>query len=189
MKRLLALTLSLALAGCSQFARQPAPPQGFNPASAAQLHTWQAEGRIGIRMANESHSANLDWWQQQDEYRIALTGPLGQGGLRIEGDNTGVSLRQSGDDQVYRASSPEALMQKLLGWHLPLSQARFWIRGLADPRSPSTPLADPAIGFTQAGWRVEYMRFSTQAGQTLPEKLRLQHEDLRLTVILSRWET
>lgn len=189
MKRLILLLLIASLAGCSQLARQPAQAPGFDPAAIAALENWEVEGRIGIRFANESHSGNLSWVQQQDQYRIALTGPLGQGGLRIEGNNAGVSLRQSGDEHVYTAATPEALMQQLLGWHLPLSQARFWIRGLPDPQSPSSPLPSPANGFTQSGWQVEYLRFTQQAGQILPEKLRLLHEDLRLTLVLSDWGT
>ncbi len=189
MKYLILLFLLASLAGCSQLARQPAQTTGFDPAAAAALENWDVEGRIGIRMADESHSANLAWQQQQDQYLIALTGPLGQGGLRIEGNKSGVSLRQSGDEHVYTAETPEALMHQLLGWHLPLSQARYWIRGLPDPQTPSSPLAAPAIGFTQSGWQVEYLRFTQQAGQTLPEKLRLLHEDLRLTLILSDWGT
>jgi len=188
MKRLLLAALITLVAGCSQLAQTPATADRFDPKAAAALQNWSAEGRLGIRMQRESHSANLDWQQQGDEYRIALTGPLGQGGLRIEGDSRYVSLRQAGEEKIHRAATPEALMQQLLGWHLPLSHARYWIRGLADPGAVSTPLNAPAVGFVQAGWTVEYLRFAPAAGQLLPEKLRLQHKDLRLTVIINDWE-
>lgn len=189
MKRLWFAAAMILLSGCSQLSPRPDTPDRFNPKSALALQNWSAEGRLGVRMSQESHSANLDWQQQGDQYRIALTGPLGQGGLRIEGDSRSVSLRQAGEDSIHRAATPEALMQQLLGWHLPLSHARYWIRGLPDPGTPSTTLDAPATGFIQAGWTIEYLRFAPVAGQLLPEKLRLQHKDLRLTVIINDWET
>ena len=181
------LLLVALLGGCSQLQQPPVP--AFDPQAAASLETWTADGRLGVRLPHDSFSAGMTWQQTGDDYRIAIKGPLGQGGLRIEGNRTGVNLERSGDDNVYRADTPEALMQKLLGWHLPLSQARFWIRGLPDPATASSPLPSPAQGFIQSGWKVEYQRFAQSGLRVLPEKLRLQHQELRLTVIISDWET
>ncbi|GAA0695124.1 lipoprotein insertase outer membrane protein LolB [Marinobacterium maritimum] len=183
---LLMLVFSL-LGGCSQLTQQPVAPLMIDPQQVQQLQQWSAEGRIGIRWPEDSQSANLDWEQALDRYRIQLSGPLGQGGLKILGSAHEVSLQRSGDDQVHRAATPEALMQQLLGWHLPLTQAQYWIRGIPAPSSEALPLHEPSNGFIQSGWRVEYPRLTYAAGMVLPEKLRLTRDDLRITVIINEW--
>jgi outer membrane lipoprotein LolB len=183
----LPLLLVLLLAGCSQL--QPTEPlTPSEPSLLLQLERWSLEGRIGIRHAGESNSASLSWQQRPTGYRIALTGPLGQGGLQIEGNTNAVTLQQAGSDEVHRAATPEALMQRLLGWSLPLSQARYWVLGLPDPALEWQPLAF-GEGFSQQGWQIEYPRYTRAGPLVLPEKIRLTRPDLRITVVVSHWET
>ncbi len=183
---LLVLVFSL-LGGCSQLTEKPFTPLTIDPQQVQQLQQWSAEGRIGIRWPEDSQSANLDWEQELDHYRIRVSGPLGQGGFRITGSEQDVSLQQAGDDQIHRARTPEALMQQLLGWHLPLTQAQYWIRGIPAPSSAVLPLDNDGQGFVQSGWRIEYPRLTRAAGMVLPEKLRLSRDDLRITVIINTW--
>lgn len=183
---LLILLFSL-LGGCSQLAQPPAPPLVLDPQQVQQLQHWSAEGRIGIRWPEDSQSANLDWEQERDNYRIRVSGPLGQGGFRILGTTREVSLQRAGDDQIHRADTAEELMQQLLGWHLPLTQAQYWIRGIPAPDTPALPLGAGGNGFSQSGWRIEYPRLAPAIGMVLPEKLRLSRDDLRITVIINEW--
>ncbi|MBV0932556.1 lipoprotein insertase outer membrane protein LolB [Marinobacterium weihaiense] len=184
------LALIIALSGCSQLRQQPEAPLVFDARQAQALQQWSAEGRIGIRWSQDSQSANLYWHQADAQYRIRLTGPLGQGGLRIDGTPNSVSLKRSGDNTVHHAATPEALMQELLGWHLPLTQARYWIRGLPAPDSRFEQLTEqPVRSFKQAGWHIEYPRLTRAAGRVLPAKLRLRRDDLRIIVIINEWAT
>lgn len=187
MRALWPLLLVLFLHGCSQLQpRDAAPPA--DPAQILQLEQWTLEGRLGIRYAGDSNSARLNWANRADTYTISLRGPLGQGGLRIEGDDQSVHLQQAGSDEIHRAATPEALMQQLLGWHLPLSQARFWVRGLPDPTLSWQPLPS-GQGFTQGGWQIEYDRYTRTDTLVLPEKIRMTRPDLQITLIISRWQT
>jgi len=181
------LLLILFLHGCSQL--QPREPiASVDPAQVLQLEHWSLEGRIGIRYAGDSNSAGLSWENRANAYEISLRGPLGQGGLRIEGDDQSVSLQRSGSDEIHRAATPEALMRQLLGWHLPLSQAGFWVRGLPDPTLPWQPLPS-GQGFTQGGWQIEYDRYTQTDALVLPEKIRMTRPDLRITLVINRWKT
>ncbi|MBA4503203.1 lipoprotein insertase outer membrane protein LolB [Marinobacterium marinum] len=182
------LLLTALLGGCSLTpSQQLGPTLTIDPEQAQQLQQWSAEGRIGIRWTEDSQSANLDWEQNLDRYQIRLSGPLGQGGLRITGSDQSVTLQRSGDDQTHQAPTPEALMQQLLGWHLPLTQAQYWIRGIPAPDTQAHPLTGPVTGFIQSGWQIEYTRLTQAIGRVLPEKLRLSRDDLRITVIINTW--
>lgn len=186
MKSLIPCLLVLLLTGCSQFqTREPLLPDDAR--AVLNLEHWSLEGRIGIRYDGEITSANLSWQQQPDQYQIALTGPLGQGGLRIEGREGSVSLQRSGSAEVHRAATPEALMQRLVGWHLPLSHARYWVRGVPDPMLDWQPL-NSGQGFSQSDWQIEYDRYTRTGTLVLPEKIRLTRPDLRITLVVNRWE-
>jgi outer membrane lipoprotein LolB len=79
-------------------------------------------------------------------------------------------------------------MQQLLGWHLPLSHARYWVRGVPDPSLHWQALMDEQ-GFSQAGWKVEYDRYTRAGTLVLPEKIRLTRPDLRITLVVNHWTT
>jgi outer membrane lipoprotein LolB len=44
-------------------------------------------------------------------------------------------------------------------------------------------------GFSQAGWKVEYDRYTRAGTLVLPEKIRLTRPDLRITLVVNHWTT
>lgn len=153
------------------------------------MQAWTANGKIGIRHGDRGNSAQLSWHQQGPEYRIQLNGPLGIGKVLIEGDDTGVSLQNS--DGTFTSASPESLVLELTGWDIPVSQLVYWVRGLPAPE----PVADEIQlqegrlqQLSQAGWDIEYQRFTVAHGLSLPSKIVLQRPDTRLTVLIKQWQ-
>lgn len=186
MTRVLLLSIALLLSACSSL---QAPP----PAPDANLqgkldNDWQFTGKAGIRQGNSADSANIDWHQQDSAYEVRLSGPLGQGGAVISGNNSGVELQVSGEDEIFHGATPEEVMYKALGWYLPVSQARFWVQGLPDPAYPSTELTD-ANGFEQLGWRIEIQRLSeVNPDLILPSRLEFSYDDLRVRLVIRDWQ-
>lgn len=121
------------LGGCAQLNLQPETPLPPGDSWLAQqqrqqtLSHWQLSGKIGIRAPQENQSANLQWQQAADQYRIELSGPLGQGGAHIQGDSRGIQVDIAGEETLY-AESAEQLMDNSLGWHFPISELLFWIK-------------------------------------------------------------
>jgi len=187
------LLFALWLTACSSFKPQPAAPA---PGSwdeyqqrVAALDNWALDGKIGIRTAAESHSARLQWQQHPSDYQILLSGPLGQGGARIEGSGEGVVIDVAGEGR-YAARSPEQLLQQLLGWSFPVSEANYWIRGLPAPGLPYTPTfrENRLETLEQGGWMIHYSGYSQDAGPGLPERITLQRADLSIRIIIKDWE-
>lgn len=187
--RLLLPLLAMLLSACSTL--QP-PPAVTGPLRGTLPQDWSLRGKIGIRQQQHSDSAALDWQQQGKQYDIRLSGPLGQGGVHIQGAPGQVSMQVSGEDQTATAATPEALMQARLGWSLPLSEANYWVQGRPAPDYPSTPLNNRR-GFHQLGWDVEIIRLSrtTLAGQdlVLPSLLRMRYGELTITLAIAQWST
>ncbi len=193
--RLLLLSAVLLLAGCTGLtpkqADEPIVQRPWEEQYQALLgaDNWQLRGKIGIRTSNENHSARLFWEQLQQHYQIELTGPLGQGGARINGDEDGISIDIAGEEPRW-AATPEILMQQTLGWQFPVRDLPYWIKGIPAPGHPYelTMNQQQPKTLLQNNWKINYLRFSNQNGYQLPEKLTISRNDLRLTIIAREWQ-
>ncbi|WP_236645413.1 lipoprotein insertase outer membrane protein LolB [Aidingimonas lacisalsi] len=195
MNRLLLLLLfTLLLAGCAT--RPPSSEDGPQPGEwddqlprVEALERWQLVGKVGLRLPNDSTSANLDWHQGPAYYRMLLSGPFGSGRTVLEGRSRGVTLSTS--EGRFEAETPEALMQEQLGWSLPVSSLHYWVRGLPSPDGGERLDRDDQ-GFPQRleqdGWDIEYRDWLLADELWLPRRLIMTRDDVRATLVINEWQ-
>ena len=187
----------LLLAGCAGLTSKESVQGKGNPA-AWEAHKqkvdavdgWQITGKIGIRAPTDSGSATLFWLQRQGYFDIRLAGPLAVGSARISGRTDDAVLELSSQGR-FTSNSAEDLLQKGLGWKLPLTQLFWWVRGLPAPDSQSqvTLDADSQLNWLeQDGWQVEYLSYTEQNGYALPERIKLQGQNLQVTLVIKDWQ-
>ncbi|AQZ93546.1 lipoprotein insertase outer membrane protein LolB [Halopseudomonas phragmitis] len=189
--------LSLALAACSSFHQRETLELGGDSRAWQQhrnsvepLTAWTLQGKIGVRAPQESGSGTLFWLQQQDYYDIRLSGPLGRGATRIQGDREGIVLDIAGQ-QTLRAASAEDLLEQEIGWRLPVDHLLWWVRGLPAPDSPSRLQLDTEsrlARLSQSGWTIEYSRYQQVGERQLPQRLQLSGHDVLLTLVVTQWD-
>lgn len=179
------VALSFLLSAC---ATQTSKLESHRNAT-ADIQQWHIRGKIGIRSATESLSAMLNWQQLSGAYTIRLTGTLGSGSVHIIGNDGGVTVRQAGQVDLH-ASDAETLLHQRLGWSVPIEHIYYWIRGLpaAVPVEHQTSSDGRLSVLEQAEWRVEFLRYQQFDDFALPSKLRLQHADLKVTLIINDWQ-
>ncbi|GGK78492.1 lipoprotein insertase outer membrane protein LolB [Amphritea balenae] len=150
---------------------------------------WRLKGKIGIRTATDNSSASLYWQQLQQHYEIELTGPLGQGGARIEGNGAGITIDVAGEKPIW-APSPELLMEQTLGWQFPVRELLYWVKGVPAPGTPFELSLSQELPekITQNNWQINYLRFTEQSGYQLPGKLTINRDDLRITIVAKEWQ-
>lgn len=157
------------------------------------IECWELSGKLGIRTPEEAHGIWMQWRQQRADYEMRLSGPLGVGGAEISGGPGRVEMRVS-EDQVLTGTSPEALVERELGWRLPLSSLIYWVRGV---RAPG-PIGQQRLNdqnllaeLNQHGWLLEFLAYSQMPENlpALPAKVRLTHQDLKVTVVIKDWES
>jgi outer membrane lipoprotein LolB len=189
--RLTVSTLALLLVtACATPPRQP-PESDFSlhQKQLQALDNWQVEGKIGLRSDGRGNSAQLSWQQQQDHYKLRLSGPLGIGTVLVDGNDHGVQLRTR--DGVYRAASPELLLEQLTGWQIPVSALQFWARGLP---SPDLPIQQQRVelgrlaNLQQGGWHIDYLDFTRIDDLWLPRKMVMNRPQTRLTLLYHNWQ-
>jgi outer membrane lipoprotein LolB len=196
--RILFLTCTLAvLAGCAGLTSKESV-QGSGSPQAWKAHKerinaldgWQINGKIGIRAPGDSGSATLFWLQRQGYFDIRLAGPLSVGSARISGRTDDVVLDLSSQGR-FRSDSAEALLEKGLGWRLPVTQLFWWVRGLPAPDSPSQVTLDSDSRLNQLeqdGWHIQYLSYVEQNGYLLPERIKLQGQNLHVTLLIKDWQ-
>ena len=181
-----------ALAGCASRPTLNLPPLGdweTRREVLGSVDTWRAGGRIGIVAGEEAESGSLDWREDAGHVEVAIRGPLGAGGLRLEGGTDRLVLTESDGSRTV-LERPEQALRERYGWSVPVGSLSWWLRGLPDPARPSEPRIGPEgrlLLLEQAGWTVEYSEYRPAAGVSLPYRIRARSGDLRLTIVVREW--
>ncbi len=178
MKALFILALAALLAACSS-----TPDATGGVSTPADTQHWSVKGKVAIWAEDQRETANFEWQNCDKRYRIRLSGPLGIGSAIINGNPQEVSLQRGGEATLY-ADTPEELLAAM-GWIMPVSALRYWLRGKADPRAPArtATMADNTPTLEQHGWLIEYSE-----GGGWPEKISMNHHSARLKWLLRDWE-
>jgi len=154
------------------------------------LNKFAATGKVGFSDGERGGNATLRWEQEGNDYQLRLYGPLGSGSIKIVGQAGSVYLVQS-NGQTVTAKTPEALVQRELGWTIPVSGLRYWLRGIPTPGTPSKMKYNEngeLESLEQQGWTVYYQSYQDIQGLRLPYKLLLQNGPIRLKFIFHEWQ-
>lgn len=184
------------IAGCSFFNT----PKTITPSSTltwdqrqaalTRVTAWQVKGAIGLQDAKQVQSASLQWQQSSvNTFAIRLFGPLGAGNTIIIGRPGQVTLTTS-DKKTITATDGETLLRQQTGWQLPIDNIYYWARGLPAPGdSPRVQLdsASRLQSLQQAGWRIDYQRYSPVNGLELPGKIILTNGRMTIRLIINQW--
>jgi len=196
MKQLLVVTGLLLMTACTPFWQtKPLEPaeQLWETRQTAlkQMDNWSFRGRTVIRQDKEGWNVGVTWQQQQEEFNIRLFGPFSQGGVELAGNDKLVTMTFS-DGETYSAATPEELLAEVLGWLLPVSALRDWVRGL--PHAPikidekTLDEKGRLITLSQAGWHVEFVDYAPLEGNDVPAKIFIEHPQLSIRLVMNGWK-
>jgi outer membrane lipoprotein LolB len=155
-----------------------------------QLQSWKISGLLSVRDNQQSQSANVSWVQKEGDYTISIFGPLGFGGLILEGQPGIVTLKED-NGQKFSASTPEELITETSHWVLPVSNLYFWIRGIPAPNSPAQLQFDRyhhLQTLNQQGWKISYQKYTGIKNMDLPSLITLSRPPLFIKIVISQWE-
>lgn len=154
------------------------------------METWNLKGRIAVRTRDESGSGSLHWTQRRDEYDLRVIAPFSGRVYELSGAAGTVSLRAP-DNRVLQAGDAESLLQQAAGWRFPVSEMVFWIRGLPAPSLQVDRLlldGDNRVSeLSQGGWSIRYKRYIGVNGISLPARLDLENEQVRVRLSVREW--
>ncbi len=160
--------------------------------SLATLDSWDLHARAAIRIESAAYNIGIRWQRDSDRFSLLLEAPFGQGVFRISDVDGGRYRLQLPDGQAFENSTPEALLQDVVGWSLPVSGLEYWIRGLPRPDSGYSHRLDGAgraRSIAQDQWSIDYLDyFDPDAQRQLPRKINLSREAMNMRLVIERWQ-
>ena len=189
---LLGLLVLAMLAGCA------APRSALLPeisswdhrnAVLGDLEEWEFNGRIGVRTGDDGFNGKLRYSQDKRGFRATVSGPLGIGTVRLEGDDRTVILTDKDGVRTELQDAERELMYRY-GWTIPVASLRYWALGIPDPAVP----AETEFGsdgqlqkMTQRSWSVAISRYGEGGGQVMPRRLTAENPDTRVRLVIDHW--
>ena len=158
--------------------------------SLGQFHTWDISGRLAIQTGDQGWHVSFHWQQDDVGYHMALSAPLGQETAELQGDAQGVTLLLA-DGRTVTAVDPEELLFKQLGWRVPIAGLRYWVRGLPVPDTMEEHGLDKEgrlRWLDQSGWRISYRDYGDISGKTLPTRIFLDKNGLKVRLVIDEWK-
>ena len=141
--------------------------------------SWQLRGKMGVRSGGGNANLGFVWNESPEHFDITLKGLMGVAVADISGDRQLVTLKLP-DGRQHQNVLVESLLAEQLGYDLPVSMLRHWVRGIPDPSYSAQQLSH---GFTQQGWSIIYQQY----GVAGPRKILIERADIRVKLVALEW--
>lgn len=156
----------------------------------AQIDQFDFSGRIAVKAGDDGFNGKLRWYQNESDFRATVSGPLGIGTVRIEGDGSVVEVTDK-DGVTTVLTDVEADLYYRYGWTIPVESLRYWALGIPDPRVPAETAFSEAGELTelsQRGWTVSISRYrEAGGGQPMPRRLNASNSETNVRLVIDRW--
>ena len=154
-----------------------------------RLDKWQFSGRIAVKTGDDGFNGKLRWIQDEDSFRATVSGPLGIGTVRIEGDRDGVEITDK-DGTATVLQDVEMELYYRYGWTIPVESLRYWVLGIPDPRVPAAiefDDLDRVSRIEQRGWNVNVGAYREAGGQQMPARLVASSRETSVRLVIDKW--
>ena len=155
-----------------------------------ELVNWEFSGRIAVSTGEDGFNGKLRWRQQDSTFQATVSGPLGIGTVRIEGDDQGVVLTDKDGVRTELHNAEEELLYRY-GWTIPVGSLRYWALGIPDPLAPAQTELNPdqqLAKLVQRDWTVNITHYRLSGGQSMPNRLSANKLGTRVRIVIDKWK-
>lgn len=155
---------------------------------------WTIRGAFSIKQDKHADLADFRWTQHnKHHYQIHLSSALNLYTLSILGSPQYVKLIQPSHPTL-QAKSAEQLLQRAVGWSLPVSRLYYWIRALPAPRETASVSIKRQydqyghlLSLQQGRWHIRYSDYIHLKTVDLPRIVTLTYQNLRIKIAIKHW--
>lgn len=185
------LGLAFLAGGCA--VREPRPEGAW----LAERHAWFGDhrqwtvrGRLGLSDGKRGGSLAMTWTADGARHVVALRTVAGGRQWRLEMGPNGATLTGS-DVGRLQGRNPDLLVERAVGWPIPVRWMSEWLRGLPAPAAADTRFAEDGVleALEWDGWQLDFGRWSQLKGNSvlLPVRVTAEKPPYRVRAALSRW--
>ncbi len=155
------------------------------------LNQWSLLGKFGIRTSEDSVTAAINKWDQEnDQFEIDISSTFfGLGSSKLVGNSNFLIIYEAGEDPV-SSFEPDKLMESALGIPLPISYLSSWIKALPAPNSKYQQTFNPQglpESLIQDEWSLTFSQYHFEHKLPLPGKIKIQRDDIRIILAIKEW--
>ena len=149
---------------------------------------WQLQGRIGVSDGRDGGSGTLDWRQQGDAFRFSVHAPVTGKTWVLSGDTTQARL-EGLREQALESANATTLLERELGWQVPVTELVDWVRGMRAPGSARVEFRPDGLParIEQAGWTVEFPAYDTAFSTPLPSRVFASKGAYKVRLAIREW--
>lgn len=192
-----ALALLLVLTACTPVRvkgdRAMLAAQADREQALAKVDHWTLEAHLGVSDGHDGGSGTLTWERDGDHFTFTVRAPITGRSFRLRGGPDGAVL-EGLDQGPVRGPDAQVLLDRVLGWHVPVAPLHDWVRGMrASHGSAPASLRFGSDGLPslleQDGWSVQYRDWYADRDPALPRKVYATHGDYRVRLSIRQWST
>ncbi len=188
------LALLLVLAACA--APRLRPDSGLLAAQAqrerllAAQPDWSLSGRLAISGPHDAGSGSLEWRQHGNAFEFSVNAPVTGKTWTLRGDEDGAELAGLHAEPV-RAIDAATVLERELGWTVPVARLAFWVRALRAPGNAVLEFRPDGLPaqLRQDGWMVEYRDYVDGPEPRLPRRVFASKGEYKVRLVVQRWQT
>lgn len=187
-------TCALVLSACAPQRLRPdaagLDAQDRREALLAPKSDWQLTGRLGVSDGRDSGSGSLVWSQQGQDFRFELHAPVTGKTWILSGDARHAQL-QGLREEALQGDDAASLLQRELGWRVPVAELQWWARGMRAPGKAELSLRGDGLParIVQAGWQVDFLDYDETTQPALPRKLFAESGNYKVRLAIQRWDS
>ena len=151
---------------------------------------WGLQAHFAVSDGHDGGSGTLMWRQNGDEYSLSLRAPITGKTAQLNGGPQGAVLTGLREGAI-RGGDAQTLLADPFGWHMPVAELTYWVRGLRAPHSSSElnygENGLPSL-LLQDGWKVEYRDWYADRDPPLPRKVYASKPPYSVRVLIEAWQ-
>jgi len=162
--------------------------QAAREAALATMDDWSLHGRLGVSDGHDSGSGSLEWTQHASAFRFSVHAPVTGKTWVLSGDDGHARLDGLREQEV-DGRDAASLLERELGWKVPVADLRYWVRGQRAPGAAEIEFRDdglPAM-IAQGGWTVRYLDYDVAQDPPMPSKVFASRGDYKVRLAIREW--
>ena len=154
------------------------------------VRDWEFSGRIAVSAGEDGFNGKLRWAQKDDNFKATVSGPLGIGTVRIEGEGERAVLTDKDGVRTELQNVEQELLYRY-GWTIPVKSLRYWALGIPDPMlDAQTELNEDhqLARLEQGDWTLSISSYEANGGQSMPNRLSATKFETRVRIVIDKWK-
>ena len=162
--------------------------QALREQALTAVPAWSLRGRLGVSDGRDGGSGTLEWTQRGDTFRFSVHAPVTGKTWTLAGTPSHAVLTGL-RPQAIEGDDARALLERELGWQVPVAGLVDWVRGMRAPGTANIEFRPDGLpaAIIQDGWRVEFLDYDGNHELPLPRRLFASRGERKVRLAIREW--